>query len=107
MSHFVPCTNQCELEVQRIIHLQNFVNQLLDVFVDTKKVTKSHIPTANAPTWINVLERQLANESKIHLKCGRPIGSKDITHRKMRKLRKIGAPEKANIKQKASAKAYG
>ena len=87
--------------------MQNFVNQLLDAFVDTKKVTKSHIPAANSPTWINIPERQLANEFKIHLKCGRPIGSKDITPWKMRKLRKIGAPKEANIKQKASTKAYG
>ena len=28
MSHFDHCTNQCELEVQRIIHLQNIANQL-------------------------------------------------------------------------------
>ena len=46
MSHFDPCTNQCELEVHRIIYLQNIANQLLDAFIDTKKVTKSHIPAA-------------------------------------------------------------
>ena len=73
MSHFDPCTNQCELEVQRIIHLKNIANQLLDAFIDTKKVTKSHIPATNAPTWINVPEGQLENESKIRLKCGRPV----------------------------------
>ena len=82
MSHFDPCTNQCEVEVQRIIHLQNIANQLLDAFIDTKKVTKSHIPTANALAWINVPKGQLENESKILLKCGRPICSKDITPRK-------------------------
>ena len=78
MSHFDPRTNQCELEVQRIIHLQNIANQLPNAFIDTKKVTKSHIPTANAPARINVPKGQLANESKICLKRGRPIGSKDI-----------------------------
>ena len=40
LSHFDPRTNQCELEVQRIIHLQNLANQLPDTFVDAKKVTK-------------------------------------------------------------------
>ena len=50
LSHFDPCTNQCELEVQMIIHLQNLANQLPDAFVDAKKVTKSHIPAVNAPT---------------------------------------------------------
>ena len=50
LSHFDPRTNQCELKVQKIIHLQNLANQLPDVFVNSKKVTKSHIPTMNAPT---------------------------------------------------------
>ena len=40
MSYLDPCTNQCELEVQRIIHLRNLANQLPDAFIDTKKVTK-------------------------------------------------------------------
>ena len=43
MTHLDPRTNQCELEVQRIIHLQNLANQLPNAFIDTKKVTKSHI----------------------------------------------------------------
>ena len=79
MSHFYPCANQCELEVQRIIHFQNLANQLPDTFIDTKKVTKSHIPTANALALIDVPKGRLENESKICLKRGRPIGSKDIT----------------------------
>ena len=41
MTHLNPRTNQCELEVQMIIHLQNLANQLPDAFIDTKKVTKS------------------------------------------------------------------
>ena len=77
---------------QSIIHLQNLANQLLDAFIDTKKVTKSHIPTANAPTRIDVLEGRLANESKIRLKRGRPIGSKGITPRKRRTQRRIDTP---------------
>ena len=84
MTHLDPRTNQCELEVQRIIHLQNLANQLLDEFIDTKKVTKSHIPAANTPTWIDVPIGQLTNKSKIRLKHGRPIGSKDVTPRKRR-----------------------
>ena len=43
MSYFDHRTNQYELEVQKIIHLQNLTNQLPDAFIDTKKVTKSHI----------------------------------------------------------------
>ena len=56
MSYFDHCTNQCELEVQRIIHLQNLANQLPDAFIDTKKVIKSHISTANALAQIDVPE---------------------------------------------------
>ena len=84
MIHLDPRTNQCELEVQRIIHFQNITNQLPDAFIDIKKVTKSHILAANTSTWIDVLTGQLINESKIHLKCGRPVGSKDVTPKKKR-----------------------
>ena len=101
MSHFDHRTNQCELEVQMIIHLQNLANQLLDEFIDTKKVTKSHISTKNAPTRINVPREQLANESKIRLKRGKPICSKDITPLNRRKQRNNCASKEANIKQKA------
>ena len=107
MSHFDSCTNQCELEVQRIIYLQNLANHLLDAFIDTKKVTKSHIPVANAPARIDVPEGQLANESQIRLKRGRRIDSKDLTPLNRRTQRKIGAPKEANIKQKAPIEAYG
>ena len=79
MPHFDPHTNQCELKVQRIIHLQNLANQLADAFIDTKKVTKSHNPATNTLVRIDVLEGHLENEYKIRRKCGRPIGSKDIT----------------------------
>ena len=61
MSHLNPRTNQCELEVQRIIHLQNLANQLPDVFIDTKKVKKSYISAANTSTRIDVLIRWLTN----------------------------------------------
>ena len=54
MSHFDHRKNQYELEVQRIIYLQNLSSQLPDTFIDTKKVTKSHIPATNTPTWIDV-----------------------------------------------------
>ena len=102
MSHFDPSTNQSELEVQRIIHLQNLVNQLPDAFTDTKKVTKSHVLTANTPARIDVPEGQLENESKKRLKRGRPFGSKYTTPRKRRTQR-----HNANIEHNAYAKAYG
>ena len=89
-----------------IIHLQNIANQLLYDFIDTKKVTKSHIPAANALTGINVPEEQLANESKICLKRGRPICSKDITPRKKKTQMRIDTPEEVHDKQKALVEAF-
>ena len=106
MSHFNPRTNQCELEVQKIIHFQNITNQLPNDFIDTKKVKRSHIPAANALAWIDVPEGQLTNESKIRLKRGRPIGSKDITPRKRITQRIIDTPVEIHDKQKAHVEAY-
>ena len=99
-------TNQCELEVQIIIHLQNLANQLPYAFIDIKKVTKSYIPTANTPVRIDVLKGQLANEYKIRLKREKPIGSKDITPRKRRTQMKIDTPKEVHDKQKAPVEAY-
>ena len=61
LTHLDPHTNQCELEVQMITHLQNLANQLQDTFIDTKKVTKSYIPTTNTPTPIDVPVGRLTN----------------------------------------------
>ena len=93
MTHLDPRTTQCELEVQRIIHLQNLANQLPDAFIDTKKVTKSYILAANTPARIDVLIGQLTTESKIRMKRGKPVGSKDVTHRKRRTQEKLGTLE--------------
>lgn len=84
LSHFDPRTKECELEVQKIIHLQNLANRLPDAFTDLKRVTKSHIPAVNAPVKLNVLEGQnlAAKESTTRMKRGRPIGSKDKNPRK-------------------------
>ena len=47
LSHLDPRTNQCEVEVQRIIHLQGIANQLSNVFTDNKKIVKSHTLAVN------------------------------------------------------------
>ena len=66
--------------------MQRIANQLPDVFTNNKKIVKSHIPTANTPTLIKVPIGQsintIANESKPHLKHGRPVGVKDKIHQK-------------------------
>ncbi|GJY14066.1 retrovirus-related pol polyprotein from transposon TNT 1-94, partial [Tanacetum coccineum] len=38
-----PRSGQCELEVQKIIHLQRIANELADAFTDTKRITKSYV----------------------------------------------------------------
>ncbi|KAJ9561443.1 hypothetical protein OSB04_006603 [Centaurea solstitialis] len=64
--HLDPRTKECELEVQRIIHLQGLANQLPDTFTDLKRVTKSHVPAANTPIKIDVPKGQdnMSNESE-------------------------------------------
>jgi hypothetical protein len=80
--------------------LQSIANQLPDAFTDNKKIVKSHIPAANTPTKIEVHVGQsintATNESKAHLKHGRPIGVNDKIPRK-RKVQEneISAPEEA------------
>jgi hypothetical protein len=96
--HFDPRSKSCELEVQKIIHLQDIANKLPDAFVDSKRVTKSHIPAANIPVRINIPEVPLtsrANESKARLKRGRPLGSKDKTPRR----RKMSINEQSEMQE--------
>ena len=68
-------------------------------------MTKSHIPAANAPTRINVPEGSVVNESKIRLKRGRPIGSKDVTPRKRTQMR-IDTLEEVHDKKRAHVEAF-
>ena len=98
--HLDPRTKQSELEVQRIIHLQDLADQLPDAFTDPNKVLKSHIPTVNAPAHIEIpigdLGNAIASTSKPCLKRGRPIGSKDSFPRK-RKSNKLLTPVEYNF----------
>jgi hypothetical protein len=78
--------------------LQGIANQLPDVFTDSKKIVKSHIPAANNPARIEVPEGQLiniaANESKTCLKRGRPVGAKDkIPQKRKIQEKQVAAPE--------------
>ncbi|KAL0552297.1 hypothetical protein IC582_011405 [Cucumis melo] len=84
LSHLDPRTKQCELKVQKIIHLQSVANQMPDAFTDTKKVPKSYISAANAPSRIEIPTQQVdtINESTLRQKGGRPMGSKDKNPRK-------------------------
>ena len=65
---------------------------------------KSHIPTADTPSRIEVLVGQsvniAANESKPHLKRGRPISVKDKIPRKRKVQEKQVAAHKEAISRK-------
>ena len=50
LSQLDPPTKKFGQEVQKIIHLQDLANRLPNAFVDSAKVTKSHIPAANVPS---------------------------------------------------------
>ena len=72
MSHLDPRIAQCDKEVQRITHLQKISNQLPDAFTNIAIVTKSYI--GSIPIGKTAIME--ANESS------RPLGSKDLIHRK-------------------------
>ena len=79
-----PHTSESELEVQRIIHLQNIANELPDVFTDHKKVSRSHIPAVNAPERVQVpLKATNSTVSALNpRKRGRPPGTQDKVPRR-------------------------
>ena len=98
--HLDPRTKQPELEVQRIIHLQDLADQLPDTFTDPNKVLKSHIPAVNAPAHVEIpigdSGNAIASTSKPCLKQGRSIRSKDSFPRK-RKSNKLLTPVEYNF----------
>ncbi|KAL0342309.1 UNVERIFIED_CONTAM: hypothetical protein Scaly_1893500 [Sesamum calycinum] len=77
-----------------------FTARLPDAFIDTKKVTKSHILAENVPARLEVPEVTLtqtkASESQIRRKRGRPLGSKDANPRK-RKEHIVSINHDANV----------
>ena len=87
MPHLDPRNAQYDKKVQRITHLQKIASQLPNAFTNTAKVTKSNILTVNIPVMINIqigkTDIMETNESSMtRLKCGRPLGSKDLIPRK-------------------------
>ena len=102
LSHLDPRTKQSELEVQKIIHLQGLANQLPGAFIDSTKVTKSHILAANIPARIEIptgkLQSSMTNEPKPRLKCGRPISSKDTIPRKRKSAISMTPEEYITVK---------
>jgi hypothetical protein len=64
--------------------LQIFTNQLPDAFNDSKKVTKTNVPAANAPIKVDVPVGQ-TNEIIARMKRGRLVGSKEKKNPRKRK----------------------
>ena len=82
-------------------------NQLLDIFTDASKVTKSYILATNTPTRVIVLDEQsnrmAANESSVaRQKRGRPIGSKDTIPRKRKTKDKNPIENDARVMKNAT-----
>ncbi|CAL8992335.1 unnamed protein product [Prunus brigantina] len=97
LSHLDPRTAQCENKVRRIVHLQSIANQMPNAFNDATKVTKSHIPAANAHARTDVQNGQNnvpANDSSIaSLERGRPLDSKDLAPQKRKSMAKMNPNE--------------
>ena len=51
-----PRSSQCELEIKKIIPLQNVANQLPEAFTGPKWVTKSHVPAILTQVRIDIPE---------------------------------------------------
>ncbi|GKB41205.1 retrovirus-related pol polyprotein from transposon TNT 1-94 [Tanacetum coccineum] len=81
-----PHTKQSETEVQKIMHMQEIANQLPDAFIDPKRVTKSYISVVNALARVEIpdvkYDDKVTQESKVRLKRGRPVVTKDKNPRK-------------------------
>ena len=54
-----PRTQESELQVLKILNLQNIANNLLDAFTAGKDVTKSYIPARNVPERIEVPKKTI------------------------------------------------
>ena len=95
LTHPNPHTNQCELEVQRIVHLQNIVNQLQDAFIWYKESDKVIYPDCKYSSTDWCPYRTVNKLIKIRLKRGRHVGSNDVTLRKRQTQEKLGTLKEA------------
>ncbi|XP_019159318.1 PREDICTED: uncharacterized protein LOC109156009 [Ipomoea nil] len=85
LQYLDPRTSQTELEVHKIINLQNLANNLPDAFTDNRGVTRSHIPAVNAPSRVEVPKGPSMHTDTPHRqKRGRPLGAKDLNPQKTR-----------------------
>ena len=78
LNSFDPRTSQSELDIKKIVQLQQTIAQLPDACTDVKGMTKSHIPSANTLERVVVLTNdEKSVELETRQKRGWPIGAKD------------------------------
>jgi hypothetical protein len=71
-----PRTKESELQVQRIINLQNAANNLPDSFIVSRSFTKSYIPARNVPKRVEIPNKT------IQLPSSKEGGRSMTNHRK-------------------------
>jgi hypothetical protein len=89
-----PRTQEIELQVQKIINLQNVVNNLLDAFTDYNCIMKSWNPAVNAPERVEV-------QKKITLAPSTKKRERAKTTRKDTDSKKRSRKEKSNTPKKS------
>jgi hypothetical protein len=60
-----PHTIESELQVQKIINLQNIANNLPEAFTDYKGITKSYNPAVNVPKRVGIPTQNLPNQNRM------------------------------------------
>ena len=72
-----PRTQESELQILRILNLQNITNNLPDAFTAGKDITKSYIPVRNVPERIEVPKKtiQLSSSGKSGKSTAIPTGA--------------------------------
>jgi hypothetical protein len=94
-----PCTKETELQVQKIINLQNIVNNLPDAFTDYKGDTKSWNPTINTPERVEVPKKTTQAPSVV--KRGRVAQTKkdNTPNKRLRKEKTKPLQKTVNVSQ--------
>jgi hypothetical protein len=89
-----PRTKEIELQVQKIIELQQIASNLPDAFTDYKGVTKSLNPAANAPCRLEVPIKTTPPPKR-----GRTSQQKYASNKRLKTTRKTSSLKKVNVSQ--------
>jgi hypothetical protein len=89
-----PHTNETNLQVRKILELQQIASNLPDVFTDYKGVTKSLNPAVNVPCRVEVTIKTTPPPKR-----GRASQQKDAPTKRLRTTRKISSSKTVNASQ--------